>query len=29
MQDTYGDPVAAELNGPRNPVEIKFYFTLI
>ena len=29
MQDTYGDPEAVELNGPRNPVEIKFYFTLI
>ena len=29
MQDTYGDPVAVELNGPRNPVEIKFYVTLI
>ena len=29
MQDTYGDPVAVELNGPRNPVETKFYVTLI
>ena len=29
MQDTYGDPVVVELNGPRDPVEIKFYSTLI
>ena len=28
MQDIYGDSATVELNGPRNPVEIKFYFTL-